>query len=480
MKKLKLISTFIGLFCSGVLFAQNEVDALRYSMINFGGTARYSAMSGAYGAVGADFSSISLNPAGIALYRKNEFTLSPSVYTGKTESTYNGKDITDSKYNFNISNFGLVYTFTGAEKETGWKSANFGFGVNRYNNFHNRISIEGDNNKNSILDLYLDGAQGYTPANLDPFGSMLAFDAGLIDTLNGNDISYSSVFYGGGMRQLKTIETRGAMQEMVFSVGGNYSDKFYIGGTFGFPFVRYVESTTYRETDITDTVANIKSFTINEDLSTTGSGFNFKLGLIYKPTDWVRIGAAVHTPTFFALHDEWSKNISAVYETGPKGSADSPNGLFDYELTTPMRAIGSVAFVIKGYGIISADYEFVDYSEARLRSKQYKYFDENNSIQEKYTAQHNIRLGAEAALGMISLRGGVAMYGNPYKSGVNDGARMFYSGGIGFLDNGYFLDLAYVYGSSSENYYLYDPALVNAASTKKTTHNVVLTMGFKF
>lgn len=480
MKKIKYILALTSLFAVNGLFAQNEVDALRYSMISFGGTARYSSMGGAYGAIGADFSTLSVNPAGIALYRKNEFTFTPSIFSGKTESTYNGKTAEDVKYNFNISNFGMVYTFKGAEKEEGWKSANFGFGLNRSTNFHNRIYIEGDNHSNSILDVYRNAADGKSPENLDAFNTMLAFDAGLIDTLNGNGISYSSIFNGGGMEQRKTIETRGAMQEMVFSFGGNYSDKLYIGATFGIPSVRYTESTSYTETDKADTVANIKSFVINEDIETRGTGFNFKLGLIYKPVDWVRIGAAVHTPTFFTLHDQWSKNIESVFNNGQRGSADSPQGNFDYELTTPMRAIGSLAFVIKGYGIISADYEFVDYSEARLRSTGYKYFDENNTIQEKYKAQHNIRIGAEALLGMVSLRGGIAVYGSPYKSGVNDGSRISYTGGIGIIDKGYFLDLGYVYSTSKEDYYLYDPSLVNAAKNKKVTQNILLTLGFKF
>ena len=52
--------------------AQNDGDALRYSLIGFGGTARYISMGGAFGAIGADFSTLSTNPAGIGAYMKNE------------------------------------------------------------------------------------------------------------------------------------------------------------------------------------------------------------------------------------------------------------------------------------------------------------------------------------------------------------------------------------------------------------------------
>lgn len=480
MKKIKYIWMLASLFFVNGLFAQNEVDALRYSMSSLGGTARYSSMGGAYGAIGADFSTLSNNPAGIALYRKNEFTFTPSIFTGKTESTYNGNTVEDMKYNFNISNFGMVYSFKGSEKEGGWKGINFGFGLNRTSNFHNRISIEGDNHTTSMLDFYRVDAFGTSVDKLDVFSTRLAFDVGLIDTISGDNTRYYSAFDGGGMLQRKNIETRGAMQEMVFSLGGNYSDQLYVGGTVGIPYIRYIETASYSEVDKTDTVANIKSFVTNEDIETRGTGINFKFGLIYKPFDWVRLGAAVHTPTFFSMHDEWSNNIELVFNNGFKGSASSPQGSFDYELTTPMRAIGSIAFVLNGYGIISADYEFVDYSEARLRSHDYKYFEENDNIQKEFTAQHNIRIGAEAALGMVSLRGGVALYGSPYKSGINDASSTSYTGGIGIMDKGYFLDLGYVYNTSKEDYYLYDPALVNAAKNKKVTQSFLLTLGFKF
>ena len=70
----------------GTLSAQNAVDALRYSRINTGGTARYMGMSGAFGALGADFTSASTNPAGIGLYRSFELSITPSVFTGATKS----------------------------------------------------------------------------------------------------------------------------------------------------------------------------------------------------------------------------------------------------------------------------------------------------------------------------------------------------------------------------------------------------------
>ena len=104
MKKFcKLLSSAILIPC--LAMAQNEVDVLRYSQLTFGGTSRSVAMGGAFGALGADFSSLSINPAGIGLYRKSEVSLTPGFFTQKTISIYNGETNYDSKPNFYFGRF---------------------------------------------------------------------------------------------------------------------------------------------------------------------------------------------------------------------------------------------------------------------------------------------------------------------------------------------------------------------------------------
>jgi hypothetical protein len=483
MKKFKILTTCAIAMISLAVNAQTDVDALRYSMIGFGGTARYSSMGGAFGAIGADFSTISVNPAGLGVYRKNEFTFTPSIYTGKTTATYNGNTAEDNKYNFNFSNIGVVYakSTNKTKDQPGWKSVNFAFGLNRYNSFHNRMVIEGSNKKSSLMNVYKNVANGTAPGDLDQFSTQLAFNTYLLDT-NGATTYFSNV-PSGGVLQRKSVETRGSMQEMVFALGANYNNKLFIGGTLGVSYLRYFEQAAYKEIDDGDTIPYFNNFTLNQDLTTSGSGFNFKFGLLYVPVDVdmlkVKIGAAVHTPTFYALHDEWSSKMESSFTVG-SFSDESPQGDFDYQLTTPMRAIGSLAIQIGQYGTISADYEFVDYSEARLRSRKYKYFDENEIIQNKYTATNNLRFGAEAALGLFSIRGGYAIYGSPYKSGINDGKKTYITGGFGIIDKNYFVDFGYVYSTSTEDYYLYNYSDMTPASTKKHTQNFLITLGFKF
>jgi hypothetical protein len=145
-----------------------------------------------------------------------------------------------------------------------------------------------------------------------------------------------------------------------------------------------------------------------------------------------------------------------------------------------MKAIGSLGLVFGTAGLISIDYEYVDYSKMRLRSDDYLFADENRVIQENYTTQHNIRIGGEVRLDPLVLRGGYAFYSSPYQSGVNDGQQSVASAGLGFRDRSFFLDFGYALTFFSEDYYLYSAQFVNPVENKYTMSRFMLTFGFRF
>jgi hypothetical protein len=478
----KISLTILSLFLSLTLLSQNETDALRYSRLLHGGTARFMSMGGAFSSLGADFSVLSTNPAGIAVYKKSELMFTPGLSLTQTESKYMGTTADDFKYNMNFTNFGMVFAGNlGSSTSTSpeWKGVQFGFGVNRIQSFNGRSIIEGLNENGTILDIYHAYAQG-TPFNqLNPFDTELAFNTYLLDTV-GFENNYIQAHYGGA-KQRKTMTTSGGINEMVLSLGGNYNDKLYVGATIGVPFIKYEEISSYQEIDSRDTLANFKSLTINDELNTYGTGINFKLGLIYRITDWVRISGAFHTPTFFSLTDEWQRSMSSDLEGMGKYNDKSPRGRYEYSLMTPMRVIGGLAFVIAQHGTISAEYELVDYSESRLSEKSISgsFFDQNQAIREKYTAAGNLRVGAEYVIMPFSIRAGYALYGNPFKNGLNDETEQLISGGIGIREKNYFVDFSYVNSSINSDYYLY-PNVVEAASTSTTKHMFLCTVGFKF
>ena len=472
--------------------AQNEVDALRYSQITYGGTARFNSMGGAFGALGGDLSVTSTNPAGIAIYRGSEFTFTPAVFTQTTKSTHYGNTLEDSKLNINLGSIGVVFTDMKDEGFSNWEGTHFAITYNKHNNFNNRLNIGGVNPSSSLLDHYAGQINGLNPAeveNADLFGSSLAWNTFLLNPIDTFDTTtYKGIVPNGGAEQRKNIVQSGGIGEFDISIGGNYNNKFYIGGTLGFPTVNYREESTYTETDVEDSIAYFKSYDLEQRLHTTGSGFNFKLGVIIRPVDWLRVGGAVHTPTYWKLHDDYSSSITAEFDSVPIyattnsknfGSA-SPQGEYDYRLYTPWRLIGSLAVIIQKKGLISADYELLDYSSARLRGVFFGFDDQNAAIDKNYTYASNIKIGTEWRFQPFSIRGGYALYGSPFKSGLNDGTRENYSLGFGIRDNGFFIDFAYVYSQVSQDYFLYSGELTEATLTESESHTIQTTLGFRF
>ena len=450
------------------------------------------AMGGAFGALGADFSSLSSNPGGIGLYKKSEMTFTPSLYFGKTVSEYNGYKSDDAKTNFNVSNWGIIFsTKPNNSDRSVLKNFQFGVGLNRTNNFNNRMIMQGNNNENSYVDTYVDNANGinYQDIEDDPYGDY-AFDLNLawydylIDTLQGFSDQYrGAVTPGKNKFQRKEINSWGSMNEWVIAFGANINDRLYLGGTFGFPTIRYFEESIYSEEDNMNLMDDFRSMQLYQVLETHGGGFNMKFGVIVRATDWVRIGGAIHSPTWHNnMRDYWYSSLSAEYDNNDYFQRTSPEGNYDYEIETPWRAMGNIAFIIGKVALISADYEYIDYSKAELKGYDYGFYNENTAIKNKYEKSQNIRVGGEYKLGQLALRAGYSFYGSPFATGVNDGKKNYYTGGIGFRDENFFVDLAYVYSSSKEDYYLYssENVSVDPVKNKYITNNVLLTIGLRY
>lgn len=486
----------IGLVCSLRLAAQTDVDALRYSQWMPGGTARSMAMGNAFGALGGDFSCLSMNPAGIGLYRRNEFTFTPSILDMRTSSNYLGTSLDASKYNFNISNIGYVsnHPVFGAT-ENGWQNWDFGIGYNRTANFNSNITFTGINNNNSLLDFFVQQASGSAPGDLGngtafPFDAGLAYQSYLINPLASDSSQYSHVLPNHGEMQTMNINSTGSMGEMVISLGGNYGNKLYFGATVGIDFLNYKENSTYSETNRNDTIPSLNNFMLNRTLNTSGTGINLKLGMIYRANDFIRLGLAVHTPTFYSMHDDYTASISSTFDSANGSVIITPptaTGSFDYNLTTPLRVIGSIAFILGQHGVISGDYEFVDYSSALLDDNANDFGTVNQTIQNKYTAASNIRVGTEWRFSGISLRAGYALYGSPYSSQYTppNGADLSmtnYSVGLGVKDMGLSLDFGYIYSVAKQYYQPYSLTgeTVDGATIKSTNNIFVMTIGYRF
>ena len=495
MKKL-IYSICIVLIASST-FAQDLTDALRYSNYHINGTARSAAMGNAFGALGGDFTSLSINPAGAAVYRTGEFTFTPSVDNTSVDGTVLGNKANDSKYNMSINNIGYVTNIpTGASSESGLVSLSFGLGFNRLGSFSMNSLAEGINPNHSLLENFTNNANNpFTPgADLDPYYEQLAWKTDLMYDL-GNSVYQNDITNAGYHElQTKTTQQSGYINEYVLSFAANFNHKLYVGATIGIHDVKFKENADLFESDPNNTIPNFNSFNFNTYLKTTGSGYNVKFGVIYKPTENLRLGLALHSPTFYKFHDLYNNTMNSSLTYVSDGvsqnySENSGDGVYDYEIQTPLKTILSGAYVIGKSGLISVDYEIIDYSTAKLKngSNGYNYVIENMAIQNAYRTVGNLHLGGEYRVNnTFSLRAGYenfpSVYKSTYQSAANANSNTSYStisGGFGFKEGNFFLDAAVKHMMNDQYLKLY-PGAVDIAKYNTNQNSVICTLGFKF
>lgn len=486
--------------------AQDAADALRFSQTMPQSTARSIGIGNAVGALGGDFASLSVNPAGIGVYRSSELTFTPSLKLNGSNSTYTEGSTTDNASQFTINNLGAVFSNaargTRYEKSK-WKAVSFGIGINRIADFNNNYTYQGYNDSSSGSEPFLTDALRY-PADVDnsAYPAGLGYQSYLIDDNPGaGNPYYSVVDYRAGLNQIQSVEQRGGITEVDFSFGGNYMEKLFLGATIGIPSLRYIKDETFTEEDASGNTNNdFDYFEYTQSLKTTGTGINLKLGFIYNVNKNFRAGAAFHTPTFYGMTDVYNRTIVTNTErfkeevhgdfTGPTTRVDAPTNEYQYSMITPWKGVISAAGILGKYGFISLDYEYVNYASARFSFDAADATAENiinNNIQNMYKGASNIRLGGEVRLDILMLRAGFGYYGNPYQDADMGSATLTFSAGAGVRFDNFFIDLGFMNAQrefKEQPYEVNYPDLgeiwVPSATVKNSMNNVALTLGFKF
>ena len=501
----------ITLFAIIKTYAQEPADALRYSWLTQNGTARNQAIGGAGASLGGEFSSLFINPAGLGFYKTNEFVLTPGYSLKNFHSTYKNHGESSSDNNFNLGASGLLISSPAPERPI--KSFTFAIGANRIADFNKHVYYKGQNSTSSYAEKYLEelANNNVTDPNSAatdyPFGSSLAFNTYLIDTVQAPDGSLAGYRTQAnpnfGLIQENTINTSGGITDISLGVGLDLREKIFFGGSLSFPFLNYNRNAHYKESDASgNTNNNFNYFESNETLNTKGVGVNAKLGIIYKPIEDVRLGLTIHTPTAYELTDKYSAEVITDLEgyggAGVKkqSSLDLNNGQLletRYDLITPLKVIVSGSYILREAadvknqrGFVTADIEFVNYRGAAFKSidkndaaaKDY-YSSLTDAIKNAYKNAFNARIGGELKFNTYMFRLGGAYYGNPYK---NETASLYkVSGGVGYRNKGIFIDLTYVYSITKDvNYpYLLQDKPNTPAMIKNNGGNIIATIGFK-
>ena len=437
------------------------------------GTARYSGMAGAMGALGGDASTMRDNPAGLGIYRSSDFTL-----------TSNFSIANDNSVGFNINNFAIVLNLLHTNNQTGYITSSFGIGYNRLKNFKRYSDLGWDNLGHSMIDYIADG---YAPAYL----TNDAFEVGLFDE-NGPWFGYNpeTNTFDQVSNQTRYSE-EGSIGEWNFSYGVNVSNRFYFGLSAGFVSLDYRVKTLYDEW-ITN---NFNEYWyLDNYYEANGNGFNFKFGAIAALTDFMRVGLAFHTPTFYSIDEYLSENIGYIDDTFKRPREAFPRS----NLQTPLKLQGSLGFIIGKTAIIGLEYQFEDFSAMRFSSNGILDQGSKDIINSEMNVTHTAKVGAEVRIvDGLSLRGGFAFVSNPstelsksvytnpkyFQSQplVQPQNTFYYTGGIGYKSNSFYADLAFVHQVRNETFFQYLPQ-EEVAPFDLTLHNsnIMATVGVRF
>jgi len=476
---------------SAVAQAQNEEDALRISSYQLGGTARSTGLANAFGALGADGAAIGINPAGMGLYRVTELSITPSFEVNTAKSTYYGSAATDTRTNFHINNFTLAI-HNPSEKNGPWRSSTYGIAFDRQASYQWDSRALGTNIPSTLLQGFVNEAEGTAAADLStafPFSAGLAWDTYGIDPLDTLANTYTSAIpFGSLTTQEQTIKAKGASSSTSFFYSGSFLDKVYFGASVGFTSDRYERVRTHTETTL-DQGLDLRELSYTEELNTTGTGVDLKLGIIARLSDRLRMGAAYHSPKGMDMTDAYIYRMTTYFRT-PDAlgrsiyNADSPDGLFTYRVRSPWRLVLSGAYVAGQNGLVSVDYTYTDPRKMEMRSQDVSVYDfaiENMAIASSFQPVHSVRVGTEWRHGAWYYRVGWGFVGDPYRdSDPRHGqAQRTYAGGLGYRTDHIGIDLGLNMVTSSNSYYQYDPELVEPTAEQRNSFRTMLTVSLR-
>lgn len=509
----KICYSLVAFFTLQQLQAQIPEEAIRFSWTTQQGTARNQAIGGAMGSLGGDATAALVNPAGLAFFKTSDFVVTPGLQFGKPRSDFRGTPYTGSSaQDFMLGTSGFVFG------GFGYKAKNsFSISVTRLADFNRPLYYKGRNDYSSFAEpladefaasnLTIDEALNSNDISLT---TKMALYTYLVDTatMNGSLQVISRPEFSSLLEQERRDETSGGMTEISFGFGHELNRKWMLGGTLGIPILKLDRNSYYRESDASgDNNNNFSYMAYREQLKLSGVGFNLRVGAIYRPKEYIRLGLALHSPHIFILKESYNAGLAADLENlfGPGNGYDSvgistvlggPLADTRYSFYTPGRIILSGSYVFREVeninrqkGFITADIEYVNYrwnrfgptEEVTTDTKAF-YEPYNKAVDAISKAAFNVRVGGELKFKILMARLGLAYYGSPYKDKALKASRMNLSGGLGYRNKGVFVDLTYIHRLNRDVNFPYRvnaPRTNTFANLRDNGGTVLMTLGFK-
>ena len=481
----------IALLVGTSALSQNLFDASRANRTLGVSTARSSAMGGAMGALGYDFSVSGTNPGGMALYNKSEVVLTSALEFSNQSTNHNGFITKDANSRFKLHNFGLVFSNENSNPTSGFVSSNWYFGFNQLMNFQRNVSVNAPVENFSFLDPYTDqlNFNQVDPQAIydDPslsFGPSLAWTTYLINYDTIENEYFNSNFFLEGNRKF-TSRQSGAMADYTLGYATNFEDELYLSANISLTTFRFEQKLDYAENiGENPQFTDLDNFKYATELNMSGSSLKLRLGAVYRINDMFRAGLAYHTGSRILIDETIQTFMISNFIDGDSYSTESLKTPFAYRLRQPARLIASGAFLLNKTLSIAGDYEVVDYRKSRILKADgglYDYDFENREISDSMKVGHNIRVGAEYRVTpFFSVRGGARYIDRTLRNKDYANSYWIFSGGGGFRTANFFADLAVMWWRQSEQSWMFNPNYITANNTTQTRLNISLSIGLRW
>ena len=513
------------------------------------GTARATAMGGAFVSLGADLTSLTLNPAGLGMYQHNEVTLSPLLSFAKAATPGTQSWGSNDKNRFALAEIGAaINLFEGADR--GVTSLTLGFGLNRIADFNTRYSYASDLRYNgamipSIADVFArqmndagifpEAGSGGPNGRLDyanPYywPAVLAYKSAMTHVAgSGGNLFWEPDAIGPRASILRSVDAveSGSVNEFNFALGANINNLVYIGASLGIQSVHRATTFVYGEdygyfdgsdngyaygSDGRMLPAQLEYADLWQRTVLDGVGVNFKLGVIVRPTTGLRIGVALHTPTYYSLERSYQAGMDYRLIANDAAYTDIEERLaspvqFDeagdsWDFVSPTRLMLGGSYTFGKFAILSVDYERDWYSGIRVknvpRGADFGPADYKADFKENFGATNTLRAGLEVRpLPNLAVRAGygrtgemLRTTGGEYSAPIPATTEFFTLGAGISLSRTVSLDLAYQHRQERTTDYrifCYDDPLAGAQAICSDLYNtafkrdfVTLTLGFHF
>lgn len=543
----KILSIMTAALLGTAVSAQETYDNAQLATKDLNGTARYVGMGGAMEALGADLSTIGTNPAGIGMFRRSMVAGSFGFNSQQDAKSFGNAN----KTNMSFDQAGFVYSMRSGRHSM----LNFGFNYTKSKNFDQILTAAGRlnnasqnklsamKNVNGVYTLQdknnglVSNSGAYSQADYlysnvlfnhydannpnDPNNATLTDKGVIVNQTTGLPVYYNATGYDFGR------STTGYIGQYDFNVSGNSNDRFYWGFTVGIYDVHYNSSSLYSES-LVDGDKAIGDVAMNDERKITGTGFDVKAGLIFRPAEEspFRIGLYVHTPTWYDLttrnYTVLNNNTNEAYGSTERGKSSES---YDFKFYTPWRFGVSLGHTVGNYLALGATYEYADYTTNDIRVNDGgevdywgNYYETSSrdeamkqNIKNSLKGVHTVKLGMEFKPEKnFAVRLGYnyqsAMYNkNGFKDGSLESYGTYYASttdytnwkdthrftaGVGYNYGKFSFDLAYQYSQTNGDFYPFmsyvdnsEPKFDNVCDAVKVSNKrnqLLFTVGYKF